>query len=133
MENTERVVRKFIEGIERGAYRDAFGLLAADGKYTVIGTTAASGTYNGRQDFFDNLVPILSTFVEGPTLTFQEPIVSGDRAAVLASGFGRGPTGPYDQPHYAFIMRVRGEEFAEVYEFMDTVMLETAVFGKRLE
>ena len=131
MDATERVVRRFMERVEHGDFHAAFDLLATDGTYTVIGTTPVSRTYHGKRDFFENLVPTLATFLDGPVLRFREPIIAGDRAAVMASGSGTGPTGPYEQPYYAFVMRVHGEEFAEVYEFMDTAMLETAVFGRR--
>jgi len=132
MSNTEPVVRRFIELIERQEFHDAFSLLADDGKYIIVGTTPASRTYHGKKDFFDNLVPLLTGFVVAPSLKFQEPIIAGDRAAVIASGAGVGQTGPYHQPYYCFMMQVRGEEFSEVYEFFDTVMLETALFGKQL-
>ena len=132
MTDTREVADKFIERIEGLNFLDAFGMLAADGRYTVIGKTKASRTYNGRQDLFDNLIPLLSTFVEPPLLKFDRPIVDGDRAVLTAKGAGKGPTGPYDQPYYAFVTRVRGDEFAEIIEFMDTAMLESAVFGKKL-
>lgn len=130
--STRDVAEKFIRSMEAMEYADGFSLLAEDGKYIVIGTTQVSRTYNGRKDLFENLLPVLGGFVEPPVLKFQEPIIEGDRAVILASGGGVGPTGPYDQPYYAFVTRVRGDEFIEVVEFMDTGMLETGVFGKKL-
>lgn len=128
--STRDVAEKFIRSMEAMEYADGFSLLAEDGKYIVIGTTEVSRTYNGRSDLFENLLPVLGGFKEPPVLKFEEPIIDGDRAVILASGGGIGPTGPYDQPYYAFVTRVRGDEFIEVIEFMDTNMLETAVFGK---
>jgi len=130
--DTRQVALDFIQKIEARHFLDAFSKLAADGIYIVIGKTPASRVYHGRQDVFDNLVPVLSTFIEAPVLKFQDPIVDGDRVVMLASGKGVGPTGPYDQPYYAFSAKVRGNEFSEITEFMDTAMLETAVFGKKL-
>lgn len=132
MSDTRAIAQKFIKHIEAGEFLDAFGLLAEDGKYTVIGTTKASGVYNGRQDLFDRLIPLLGAFVVPPKLEFEEPIIDGDRAVILAKGSGQGPTGAYDQPYYAFVTRVKDGGFSEVTEFMDTMMLETAVFGKQL-
>jgi uncharacterized protein len=129
---TREVVGRFSRALEELRFLDAFGMLAEDGRYIVPGTTAVSRTYEGRQDLLDNLVPVLSRFVEPPVLRFAEPIVDGDRAVLLAGGSGVGPTGPYDQPYYAFVIRVRGEELAEVIEFMDLVMLETGVLGRKL-
>jgi hypothetical protein len=124
--------KKFIKHIEATQFLDAFGMLASDGQYIVIGTTKASRAYKGRQDLFDNLIPLLGTFTTPPILKFEEPVVDKDRVVLLASGKGVGPTGPYDQPYYAFVTRVKGNEFAEIIEFADTVMLETALFGRKL-
>lgn len=132
MSDTRKVATHFAKCIEGMDFAKAFEMLALDGKYIVIGTTKASRTYNGRQDVFDNLIPILSNFREPPRLKFQEPIIDGDRAVLLASGKGEGPTGHYDQPYYAFVTRVHGNEFFEIIEFMDTTMVETAVFGRKL-
>jgi ketosteroid isomerase-like protein len=110
----------------------AFGMLSLDGKYVVIGTTPLSRVYNGRDDLLSNLVPALSGFKVAPQLQFDMPIIEGDRVVLLGKGSGEGPRGPYDQPYYAFVMRIRGEEISEIIEFMDTGMLESAVFGKRL-
>jgi ketosteroid isomerase-like protein len=126
------VAKRFIEFAERMDSLSALNMLAEDGRYIVIGTTQISRTYNGRKDLVESLGPVFSTFIELPVLTFQEPIVDGNRAVLLAKGVGKGPTGPYKQPYYAFVTTVRGEEFAEIIEFMDTGMMETALFGKKL-
>ncbi|WP_156680448.1 nuclear transport factor 2 family protein [Sphingomonas profundi] len=129
---TRNVAVRFAQLIEEMRFVEAFSMLAADGRYIVPGTTPVSRVYAGRQDLLDNLVPVLSTFTAPPQLRFQEPIVDGNRAALMAGGSGTGPTGPYHQPYYAFVATVRGDEFSEIIEFMDLTMLETAVFGKRL-
>ena len=128
---TRETVQSFMDKITAVQFLDAFSMLAEDGTYTVIGTTPASGVYHGRKDLFDRLIPVLAGFVVPPTLTWKAPIIDGDRAVLLASGTGVGPTGPYEQPHYAFVVRVKDGEFAEVTEFMDTMMLESAVFGRK--
>lgn len=122
-------VRTFMQRLADGAFIDAFSMLGDTAPYTVIGTTRASRTYHGRVDVLENLVPVLSTFRVAPSLSFEEPVISGDRAVILGGGRGIGPTGPYDQPHYAFVTRVGDGEFLSIKEFMDTAMLETAVFG----
>lgn len=126
------VAKRFIDFAERMDSLSAFSMLAEDGSYTVIGTTQISRTYRGRKDVLENLGAIFSSFIELPVLKFQEPIVDGNRVVLLAKGVGRGPTGPYNQPYYAFVTTVRGEEFSEIIEFMDTTMMETGIFGKKL-
>lgn len=127
--NTAHVAKAFVDAMESSRFVDAFSLVAEDGRYIVIGTTPVSGIYNGKQDVLDKLLPVLSGFNEPPTLKFSEMIVSGDRAVLLATGAGEGPTGPYRQPYYAFVTRVKGDGFAEIVEFLDTQMLVSALFG----
>ncbi|MCB1668185.1 MAG: hypothetical protein R3E73_10515 [Porticoccaceae bacterium] len=128
--STRDVADKFMRSIESMDFPAAFGLLADDGEYTVIGTTEASGKYYGPQEMIEKLLPALSDFIEPPALTFEDPIVDGDRVVMLASGEGVGPTGPYKQPYYAFVATVKGDRFSSVIEFMDTEMLNTGIFGK---
>jgi len=127
---TEATARTFMKRLADKDFVAAFEMLSETGAYTVIGTTPVSRTYKGRRDLLDNLVPVLVDFKEAPALVFQDPIISGDRAVILGGGSGVGPTGPYDQPYYAFVTRVAGGEFQEIIEFMDTSMLNSAVFGQ---
>lgn len=129
--NTQKVVERFMSSMRELKFKEGFGLLAEDGKYVVIGTTEVSRTYKGRKDLFDNLLPVLATFKKAPVLDFKDPIVSGDRAVILASGSGEGPKGSYKQPYYAFVTKVKNDEFTEIIEFLDTQALSKALFGKK--
>ncbi len=112
---------------------DAFAMLAKHGTYTVIGSTAISRTYNGPEDLATNVPPLMAGFEQFPEITFQKPIVDGDRAFLLGQALGgRGPSGPYDQPHLGFFIRTDAESIVEIIEFVDTCMLETGVFGKKI-
>ncbi len=130
MRDAERLARTFIEHIEALRFPEAFSLLADDARYVLIGKTPISGEYNGMKDLEERLFPALGAFVVPPTLKFEDPVVDGDRVVMLASGTGQGPYGPYDQPHYAFVTRVRGDKFVEVIEFMDTEMVRGALYGE---
>lgn len=131
MTDARRLASVFAQRIAALDFVAAFKMVADDGIYTVIGKTAASGAYHGSADILKRLVPVLADFKVPPALVFEEPIVDGDRVVLIGGGGGEGPTGSYDQPHYAFVMRVRGEEFVEITEFMDTGALESAVFGRK--
>jgi len=132
-ENTRKVIQRFMDNIESLKLVEAFGMFAEDGTWTLIGKTPASRTYKGRKELFEVLLPMLGGFQQPPHVKFSTPIVEGDRAVILGAGRGIGPTGVvYDQPHYAWVTRVRGEEIAEIVEFLDTCELEIAGFGKKL-
>jgi ketosteroid isomerase-like protein len=130
--DTRRVATQFATAVEEGRFLDAFGMIAEDGTYTIIGTTQASGTYRGRAEVLGRLIPILSGFIAPPALKFSHILVDGDRAVLLGKGAGVGPTGPYEQPYYAFSLRIGDQEVFEIVEFLDTTMLDTAVFGKMI-
>ena len=130
--DTRRVATQFATAIEEKRFLDAFGMIAETGTYTIIGTTQASGTYRGRSEVLERLIPILSGFAAPPALKFSHVLVDGDRAVLLGKGEGLGPTGPYEQPYYAFSLRVVDQDIAEIVEFLDTTMLDTAVFGKTI-
>ena len=130
---TREVAQRYMDNLAALNIAEAFGMIAEDGKYTIIGKHKAAGTYHGRKDMFDRLVPLLAGMKQPPTLTFSEPVISGDRAILFASGTGIGPTGiPYSQPYYCFATRVRGEEIVELIEFLDTAEMETGLFGKKI-
>ena len=132
MADTRAVIQKFIDHVNAGQFAEAFSLLNEDGRYIVIGKTGASGVYNGRKELFEKLLPALATFKVPPALKFGDVIVEGNKGAFRASGKGVGPTGDYDQPYYMWYVRVEGDGFAEMIEHLDTVQIETAVFGKKL-
>ena len=80
----------------------------------------------------ERLLPLMQGFVTPPVFTFTDIIVDGDRAVILASSTGEGLYGPYLQPHYAFIARVAGDGFAEIIEYNDTGVIESALYGRKL-
>lgn len=132
MSTPRDVVRRYIDHFENQRYAEALGMLSETGRYILIGKTGASGVYDGREDLFERLIPLLGAFKEPPRLKFEPEIVDGNRAAIRASGTGLGAYGPYEQPYYTWIVEVEGDGFSEMIEFIDTVELECAIFGKSL-
>jgi len=108
-------------------------MLNPDSSYTLIGQTKISGTYHGPDDVFKRLAPLLSHFKVRPQMKFSEVLVDGDRAFLRASSTGGvGTYGPYEQPYYGFYLRVEGEGFAELVEYLDPTQLDVFLFGKKL-
>jgi ketosteroid isomerase-like protein len=132
-QKTRRLVERFIELDEAGQFEDCYRMLNPDARYTIIGETAISGTYHGPDDVFERLAPLLVNFTARPQMKFSEVMIDGNRAFLRASSTGgEGKYGPYAQPHYGFYLRVDGEGFAELVEFLDPVQLEVSLFGKKL-
>jgi len=129
--STRDTAQKYINFIAALKFPKAFEMLAPDAKYRIIGKTQLSRLFS-KSDLLSTVVPALATFKQPPTLKFQELIVEGNRAVALASGHGIGPTGlPYEQPHYAMVLRIENGAITDLVEFMDTVELETQILGRK--
>jgi ketosteroid isomerase-like protein len=125
------VANVFFAKLCAGDFLGAFALLSDDVRYVVIGTTPASGTYTGRDEIINRLGPALA-LLKNLKSTLKEVIVDGDRVVGIVRGEAEGPYGHYIQDPCVFVLRVAGAEIVEILELIDTVMLETAVFGKKL-
>jgi ketosteroid isomerase-like protein len=130
MSSEREIAEQYAKAIEEQRFGDAFGLMADTGTYTVIGTTPISKTYPSKAATMAELGAALSSFKEPPRVKFEHVIVDGDRAVLLGAGRGVGPAGRYDQPFYAFSLRIVGGQVVEIIEFLDTMMLSTALYGE---
>jgi ketosteroid isomerase-like protein len=71
--------------------------------------------------------------VDGLALVCEETIAEGERVVALAGGKGTAkPSGEPYQNRYVFVYRVREGRIVEVSEYLDTALVETALYGKRL-
>jgi ketosteroid isomerase-like protein len=103
------------------------GLLAPDVRYTLIGSTAVSGTFEGLDEVTARLFGPLQAALAGPLairahrLTAEEDrvVVEGKGRAVLRSG------APYEQT-YCFVFRLARGRIAEVVEYVDTHLVARA-------
>jgi ketosteroid isomerase-like protein len=128
----QETVRRFFDRMDADP-EAALEMLTDDAVWTTTGTTPLSGTYHGAAEFAEGLLVPFGEVASGYKLVVDEIFGEGDRIAALAHGEG-GETRtniPYKN-QYAFMIRVRGEQIAEVVEYMDTVRVETALYGRRL-
>lgn len=133
MKTTREIAQAYMDLLCAQKFSEAFDLLSDQASYRIIGTTAVSAPMRGRETVKATLVPALGSFRQAPKLTLNELIVDGSRAVGLASGTGVGPTGlPYEQLHYAMVLRIENGQVQDVVEFADTVAVEVALLGKKL-
>ena len=131
-EESKRIAQLFFDTLCAGDFEGGFGrMMTDDATWSVIGTTSVSITRDKAGMMGDQL-EMLKTFREGPFIGIDEMIAEGNRVVVLAHCHGVGPTGPYKQERYAFVMRLRDGKVAEVVEYLDTVAVETGICGNRL-
>jgi hypothetical protein len=132
-EKTRELAKFFVENVEAQTYEEVYAKLNPDGRFIMIGKTPASGVFLNRKDVFDRLAPLLANYKTRPTIRFSQVLVDGDQAFLRASGKGEGIYGVYEQPYYGYYFRVEGDGYAEIIEYLDTVQLEVALFGSKLE
>jgi ketosteroid isomerase-like protein len=129
--SVSEVANGFLTKLCAGDFGGAFALVSDDIRYVIIGTTPASGVYCGRDEITKRLSPLLGQ-LKNLKSTLKEVIVDGDRVVAFVRGEAEAPYGHYLQDPCIFVLRVAGNKVIEILEFVDTVMLETAVFGKKL-
>jgi ketosteroid isomerase-like protein len=128
---TKLTVKAFFDTLCSGDFVGGFASMTDDATWGVIGTTAVSGTLD-KAGMLSKQVPMLASFKEPPVITIHEIIAEGQSAVVLAHCKGVGPTGPYEQQNYAFVIRIRDGRVDSVVEYLDTVAVETGICGNKV-
>jgi len=133
MPSSRDIIRQWFDCIARGDAPAAFALFAPDVVYVLKGTTPVSGTYRGMKEIVDDFFAPWSKQVKGHiTLVADDIIGEGERIVALARGTA---TTIHDLPYdndYAFVFRVRDGKITEVIEYLDTALVETAAYGKKI-
>jgi ketosteroid isomerase-like protein len=133
MRSSRETVQQWFDLIAQGDAASAFALFTDDVRYVLKGTTPVSGTYRGlKQIVEDFFTPWRKQIVGDISLTVDELI--GDGACVVALARGKAKTifdRPYDND-YAFVFRLRDGKISEVIEYLDTALVETAAYGRKL-
>jgi ketosteroid isomerase-like protein len=116
-----------IAGFADGRVEPFLDLLAPDVTYRLIGTTAVSGTYRGRDVVTSRIFHPLAAALATP---LRMNVVSAasvdDRVFVQCEGSARLRSGaPYENT-YCFAFRWRGERVVEVTEYLDTALVGRA-------
>ena len=133
MRSSREIVQQWFDCIARGDAPAAFALFDPEVIYTLKGTTSVSGTYRGLQAIVDDFFTPWSRQIKGHiAIHVDELIGEGERIVALAHGTAITIHDlPYDND-YAFVFCVRGGKITEVIEYLDTALVETAAYGRKL-
>jgi ketosteroid isomerase-like protein len=103
-------------------------LLAEDVRWTIIGTTAWSRTYEGLHAVREELMrPLFAQFADRYTNKATRIVAEGDVAVIECQGRAKAKTGKaYDQS-YCYVCRVAEGKVRELTEYLDTELLSTAL------
>jgi hypothetical protein len=127
IENKE-LVRKMGEA---GSLDAMLGVIADDVRWTVIGRTRFSGSFNGKEELLDKLIqPLFAQMESMGTSTSDNVIAEGDYVVVQSRAQGRRTKSGKDYNNtYCIIFRIADGVIKEVTEYCDTELI-TAAFGK---
>ena len=133
MTDNKQIVQQWFDCIARNDAAGAFALFAEDVVYHLKGTTPVSGSYRGLKSIVEDFFTPWRRQIDGDlVVTVDELIGEGERVVALGRGKAKTVHGlPYDND-YAFVFRVRDGRITEVLEYLDTVLVETAAYGRRL-
>src|SRR5690606_4332346 len=135
MATAGEIARTYLERMRNGDARGAFDLFAEDVTYRVMGSTPISVEAQGRRDIIDRVIKPFTSRLEGNAIELIcDEIIDGGATAAVALAHSKAVSDsghPYEN-EYAIVFRVSEGKITSVVEFLDTALVETAVFNKRL-
>ena len=129
-ETNKAIVASFFETFSSGNVPAIIAAMAPDGVWWVSGKLAGfSGSYAAV-----DLAPLLEGAkalykASALRITPTAMIAEGDKVAVEALGYAELVDGRVYDPHYHFLVTVRGGKIGEVREYMDTQHAKDIFFG----
>jgi uncharacterized protein len=122
------LLRRVYEEISKGNPSLLMESLADDIRWTIIGTTALSGTFNGKQDVAEKLAIPLRARLDGPLVfTLDDFIAEGDQVVMRARGRATAKSGkPYNNS-YCIVARIVDGKIREMTDYIDTALIDSAL------
>ena len=128
-ENKE-IVRNMFAELSKGNAEAFLGTLADNVRFTIIGTTRFSGTFNGKQEFINKVLGPLSAQLEGGiSLAPDNFIADGEYVAMQGRGKSNTKAGGTYNNTYCHVFRIVNGKVQEATEYLDTELV-TRAFGK---
>ena len=81
-ENKQLIQHMFAE-LNKGNLEAFLGVMAEDIRWTIIGTTKYSGTFQGKQEILDKLWAPLTAQLAGPFIATVERLIAEDDYVVM--------------------------------------------------
>ncbi len=115
--------------ISKGNLQPLLDSMADDIQWTIIGSTALSGTSRGKQEVIDKLLrPIRARLADGP-IVFQPDrvIAEGEYVVMQARGRATALSGkPYNNT-YCIVCRIVDGKVKEMIDYVDTELITSAL------
>jgi ketosteroid isomerase-like protein len=108
-----------------------YDLLADDAVWTIVGQSAASRTYHGREDFLTNVIrPFGSRMASHFVPTIHEMHADGDTVVILFGAEGTARDGVAYKNTYAWFLTFASGKIVKATAFYDSILFNE--FWKRV-
>ena len=126
----KQLIRDMFAELSKGNAQAFLGNMADNVRFTIIGTTKFSGTFNGKQELVNKvLTPLTSQLEGGLTITVDNLIAEGDNVVMQGRGKSTTKAGKSYNNTYCQVFRIANGKVQEITEYLDTELVTTA-FGK---
>lgn len=126
-QNKSALVHVFAE-TAKGNGRPFVELLDDDVSWTIIGTTAWSGTYVGKTAALKELLGPLNAQLAGANvITADHFVAEGDTVVVEGKGHNRTRSGKDYANTYCWLFHFRHGKVVRLVEYADTALIESAL------
>jgi ketosteroid isomerase-like protein len=128
MNENKRVIEHIYAELALGNSRPFVDALADDVRWSMIGSTAWSGVYEGKEAVLKSLLaPLRAQFAEQYTARAQRLIAEGDLVVAEVRGRVKTTHGRRYDNTYCFIFRLEQGKIREMTEYLDTSLVEAAL------
>ena len=123
-ERNRRTVQTAFDNWRRGA-GSVFDLQASDVKWTIVGRSVASGTYQNRRDFMDQVtVPFNARLSTALVPTVRAIYADGDTVIVLWDGAAMARDGKSYENTYSWYLKMRDGKIINATALYDPIAFD---------
>jgi ketosteroid isomerase-like protein len=124
VEENKRLMEGVFAALAKGDGRPFMDALSDEARWTVIGSSSWSRTYEGKQAIVDELVrPLFRQFADRYTASATRIVAEDDIVVVEARGQATTKAGmPYHQS-YCYVFRLADAKVCELTEYNDTELV----------
>jgi ketosteroid isomerase-like protein len=127
---SKELLRHVYSEASKGNPQPLLDSLDDDVRWTIIGSTPLSGTFEGKRDVVENLLTRLRARLAGPVVfSFERFIEEGEYVVMQASGRATSVSGASYDNTYCIVARIVDDKIREMTDYVDTELITSALFS----